>query len=423
MRKARFFIVALLSAVIFAACSDGGNDFFNVQAITITPDQATLNQGETVQLVAIASIFASGSQDATTAADWVSSDTNVATVSDTGLVTAIGPGNATIVATLNGREDNAQITVITNQVGLTLTPDGRYVQVGSDLQLTATGTFDNGSTADISDSVSWSSADTSIASVSETGLVTGTGVGQTTITASASNGQTASVTVNIFDALVVTAAGSTRASIAQTVVDFANGLGTLNPPTTQSFPSGRREINWDGVPPALTNTDNFPNNFFNTTSPRGAIFTTQGTAFRVSDNAFGDINPTYPTQFQAFTPNKIFAAIGANQFDTQFFLPGSTTPAFSSGLGCVFCDPDNAVSSMSFVLPDGSTFDRSVPEIPGSLGFGFLGVQFQGARVSRVTLTTGQAALSGANDDVTNGGANDMVVIDDLFYGEPQPTP
>ena len=423
LRKARFLAVMLLAALFYSACSDGGNDFFNVQALTVTPDVVSLRQGETEQLVAIASIFASGSQDATGAAAWESSNPSVATVSDTGLVTAVGPGNATITATLNGREDNAQITVDTVQTGLTLTPNDRFVLVGTTLQLSATGQFDNGTTADVNSSVSFSSASSSIASVSDSGLVSGVAVGQTTITATSSNGQTASVTVNVFQANVFTAGGSSPAAVQGTVDAFRAELGALNPNTAQQFPSGRREINWDGVPPELTNTDAFPNNFFNTTSPRGVIFTSDGTGFRVSDNAFIDVNPTYATQFQAFSAPKIFAPRGAHNFETQFFLPGSITPAFSNGFGAIFCDPDNQVSSIRYVLSDGSVFVRDVPDVPGSLGLSFLGVAFQGATCSRVTLICGQATIAGANNDVTNGGTDDIVVVDDFIYGEPQPAP
>ncbi len=49
-------------------------------------------------------------------------------------------------------------------------------------------------------------------------------------------------------------------------------------------PGGRREINWDGVPAAFTNNDLFPGNFFNVNSPRGVLFTTDGSGFRISNN-------------------------------------------------------------------------------------------------------------------------------------------
>ena len=58
---------------------------------------------------------------------------------------------------------------------------------------------------------------------------------------------------------------------------FRDALGTLNPNLPGSFGSGRREINWDGVPAQFTNVDNFPADFFNQSVPgraRGAAFST-----------------------------------------------------------------------------------------------------------------------------------------------------
>jgi len=66
-----------------------------------------------------------------------------------------------------------------------------------------------------------------------------------------------------------------------------------------SFGGVRREINWDGVPDAVSAPNNFPADFFNVNSPRGAVFATPGTGFQVSANAgvapidFGNIDPSY----------------------------------------------------------------------------------------------------------------------------------
>ena len=76
---------------------------------------------------------------------------------------------------------------------------------------------------------------------------------------------------------------------------FRSTLGTLNPNQPGSFGNGRREINWDAVPSQFTNTDDFPRDFFNqpvTGRARGALFTTPGTGFRVSDNDLADVNGT-----------------------------------------------------------------------------------------------------------------------------------
>src|SRR4051794_12163274 len=81
------------------------------------------------------------------------------------------------------------------------------------------------------------------------------------------------------------ATGANAAAIQSAVDAFRADLGTLNANTAGSVGSGRREINWDGVPDALAAPNALPANFFNTTSPRGAVFATTGSGFQVSANA------------------------------------------------------------------------------------------------------------------------------------------
>src|ERR671939_48454 len=60
--------------------------------------------------------------------------------------------------------------------------------------------------------------------------------------------------------------------ITSAVNEFRRLLGEPNNGATPGpLPSGRREINWDGVPAAVTNVNTFPPNFFNVNSPRGAV--------------------------------------------------------------------------------------------------------------------------------------------------------
>src|SRR5438034_8243820 len=101
--------------------------------------------------------------------------------------------------------------------------------------------------------------------------------------------------------------GSSPAGIQAVVDAYRTDLGGLNPNVAGSFGSGRREINWDGVPDLLSAPNLLPANFFNVNSPRGVVFTTPGTGFQVSANAvnpsatpveFGNINATYPGLFQ-----------------------------------------------------------------------------------------------------------------------------
>ncbi len=118
--------------------------------------------------------------------------------------------------------------------------------------------------------------------------------------------------------VVFSGTGANPAGIQAIVDTFRTTLGLLNPNVVGSFGSGRREINWDGVPDALSAPNNLPANFFNVNSPRGTIFSTGGTGFQVSANAgvaavrFDNINPTYSNTFQTFSPQRLFTALGSN---------------------------------------------------------------------------------------------------------------
>jgi hypothetical protein len=84
--------------------------------------------------------------------------------------------------------------------------------------------------------------------------------------------------------LVFEAAGTTPADIQAAVDDFRDFLGDNNG-AGGTFPGGRREINWDGVPDRFAAPNDLPANFFNANSPRGVVFFTPGSGFQISGNA------------------------------------------------------------------------------------------------------------------------------------------
>jgi len=212
------------------------------------------------------------------------------------------------------------------------------------------------------------------------------------------------------------------AQAAGAVDDFRAALGEPNNGVVPgSFGVGRREINWDAVPATVTNTDSFPLGFFNSNSPRGAILESPSGATRVSDKDFADVNPTYADQFNSFSPVKTFAAVGSNQMDVTFRVPGSPEQATVTGFGAVFCDDDNASSSIAFFDTSGNRLITVSPK-KGKGGFSFAGVVFDTAVVSRVHIVAGEAALGPDVFDTKAGGSQDLVVLDDFLYGEPQGT-
>src|SRR5213592_5197134 len=93
------------------------------------------------------------------------------------------------------------------------------------------------------------------------------------------------VTTTAAAPITFSASGSSPAGIQATVDAYRADLGSLNPNVAGSFGSGRREINWDGVPDASSAPNLLPANFFNVNSPRGTVFSTPGSGFEVSANA------------------------------------------------------------------------------------------------------------------------------------------
>lgn len=67
--------------------------------------------------------------------------------------------------------------------GLTINPQTPSVEQGKSLQMTATGTYDDGSTKTLTSNVQWGTGDVTIATITTSGRLTGVGLGQTTITA------------------------------------------------------------------------------------------------------------------------------------------------------------------------------------------------------------------------------------------------
>lgn len=140
-------------------------------------------------------------------------------------------------------------------------------------------------------------------------------------------------------------AGADAAAITPTRDGFrlAVGGGTVAG-ANGSFGGLRREINWDGVPDALSDPNPLPANFFNVNSARGAVFSTPGTGFLVSANA-GLATPTlfgFPSDFQAFSAQKLFTAVNSNITDVRFFVPGTLLATTTSAFAAIFVDVEVA---------------------------------------------------------------------------------
>jgi hypothetical protein len=223
-------------------------------------------------------------------------------------------------------------------------------------------------------------------------------------------------------ATVISASGDITAALAE----LRHVLGdTLN--TAPGKTSGRREVNWDGVPANFTNSDNFPFDFFNVTDPaagngrkRGLVYLNTGTSFRVDSSDFGDIDASYAAQFDAFSPKRSFTYRGSNVTDIVFKVPGTNTDAFIRGFGVIFSDVDNANSTtIEFFAGAKSLGVFKAPARKAGSSFSLLGVFFPNEKVTKVRITAGDGVLAAGVKDVSDNGSKDLVVMDDMFYNEP----
>jgi hypothetical protein len=236
-------------------------------------------------------------------------------------------------------------------------------------------------------------------------------------------GQTYTPPPPVIQSTVISVAGDSAAIVAK-LNDFRNLAGNpLN--GAPGVTGGRREVNWDGVPPNFTNSNNFPFDFFGGSDSalsngrkRGLILKNTGTSFRVDSTDFSEIDPSYAGQFKPFSRKRLFVYLGNNVTDVSFKVPGTQTDAFVKSFAVIFNDVDDA-NSTSIEFFDG---DKSLGVFKAPVaaqGFSLLGVEFPDEKITHLKITRGNAVLGAGVKDISDGGTKDLVVMDDFLYSEP----
>lgn len=183
-------VVGIAVGTVRIAASSGGMSGFStitvippgVASVTVSPSGPTIKIGETVHLVA-QTLDAAGAVLTGRTVTWSSSNTDVATVDNTGLVTGVIVGGSVITATSEGKSGTAAVAVnAAVAASITVAPPSVIITTGQTSQLTATvkdasGTVISGAV------VTWNVDNAAIATVSSTGLVTGQTSGAATVTA------------------------------------------------------------------------------------------------------------------------------------------------------------------------------------------------------------------------------------------------
>ncbi len=258
-------LLSILLLAFITSCGGGGETGSigavasspTLVSIEVTPAEPVIALGMETQLTATGIYSDNTKRDLTETVAWHSSDDRVVTVSR-GCAKSLGPGTAVVWA----RSENisaSRVLTVTNAslIAIKITPAHPEAALGTTEQFTATGIFSDGSMQDVTQQVSWSSADDAIASVSNVagtkGLTTSFAVGKTTISAEL-GGVSADTDFTVTDAVLVSievTPANTSTPKGMTLQFTATGIYSDH--TTHEL---TQQVGWSSSDPAVASVSN-----------------------------------------------------------------------------------------------------------------------------------------------------------------------
>src|SRR6478736_4168426 len=234
--KTASLILVLFCLALSAACGKGGQATFSqggsggggggtppptpsLVSLRVSPGVVSVVPGASQQFTATGQFSDGNSRVLTTSLTWSTSDTSVASISNTGLANGLVAGVVTITAksgTISGTATLNVTGAAGNLISISVAPAASSIPVHTTEQFSATGSYADGSSSDLTALVTWKSASTAVATVDVNGLVTAVAPGSSNGSASI-GGITGSTT------LTVTA--PTISSISITPVDLTLAIG------------------------------------------------------------------------------------------------------------------------------------------------------------------------------------------------------
>jgi uncharacterized protein YjdB len=290
----------------------------NLNTITITPQLTSVPISTTVQFSATGTYGDGSTRDLSSLVTWSSSSPTVATVDINGLFTALAAGTTTITATLGGVTQTFTVTITTPTItDIFVSPDGLTEPIGVSQQYTATADYSDGTSADLSSGITWTSSAPAIATVDSNGVVTTVGPGDVTISATYgafSDSSTLTVVPAHLQSITVTPA--TPKLAVSTQLQFT-ATGNFDDGSTQPLTS----LTWSSSNPTLMSVD--VNGVATGVSAGSAIIT--ATSGSISGTTNVTITSATVTSI-AVTPAASSMPIGAlEQFTATATLSDNTT--------------------------------------------------------------------------------------------------
>jgi trimeric autotransporter adhesin len=231
-----------------------------LQAVTVNPANPSIAPGIVLPFSATGTYSDTTTHDLTTSATWSSSNPAAATVNGSGQVTAVAIGSSTISAALGAQAGSTNLNVVPSLVSIQLNPQNPTIAAGTTQPFTATGTFSDGSTQDLTTSVTWNSSLLSVATIAASGLANGIAAGQSTVTATAGSVSASTLlTVNpatlnaitVSPANPIIAAGTTQAFTATGLFSDGSTQNLTASVTWGSLTSSVAAINSSGLATGL----------------------------------------------------------------------------------------------------------------------------------------------------------------------------
>lgn len=356
-------------------------------SIAVTPVTPSIAISTSQQFIATGTYSDNSTQNLTTQVTWASSNSAVAAISTTiptmGLAKALSAGSTTVSATLGSISGSTSLTVTAaTPTAINIQPQSPTLTLGLSQQFTATGTFSDGSTQDVTNVAQWHSSASGIASITVSGLATGLGVGSSNITAifgGVTGGTSVTVNAANVNSIAITPANGT---IPQGTQIAFKATGTFNDGSTHDV---THVVTWSSSAPTVLSVGSI-SGLGNGVAPGSVDITaTLGSInasvpFNVSNATISSViitpaNPTIPTGAR-----KTFTATGT--FSDSSTQDVSNVVAWSS--------TDTAVAAVG---TNSGNFGVATSVAPGTTNvrasFGYAGATASGSAL----LTVSSASL------------------------------
>jgi Bacterial Ig-like domain (group 2) len=234
--KAVSVFCILMCCALLANCGSGGSHTPTLNQISVTPAGKSIAKGTSLALTATGLYSDGTAKNLTASVTWQASPATVAAVNTQGSVSGKGVGTAEVTATYETVTGSAALTVgAATLTRITVTAPESSLPLDETEQLSATGTYTDGTTQNLTSSVTWQAGPTNIAAVSAQGQLKGLNQGAAQISAAYQNlTGTAAVTVGAA-ALVQISVSAPHATLPLGESEALSATGTFSNGNTQNL--------------------------------------------------------------------------------------------------------------------------------------------------------------------------------------------